>query len=123
MYISEQHTVFIIPLMILLFATPLLILSIKLNLFRQFTFKKFVTIFNKALLPQIFTGLISLLIAFIFDKSFYESGEGNIFTDIFIETVYFYCIIGLFMYLPSVGLLNIIKFVTTKLINKTTKIN
>jgi hypothetical protein len=121
MYISEQHTVFIIPLMILLLATPLLILSINLKFFRQFTFKKFVTILNKALLPQIIIGLTTLLIAFILDRSFYANGKGNIFTDIFIETTYFYCIIGLFMYLPSVGILNIIKFWTARLINRTKK--
>lgn len=123
MYISNQHDIFIYPLVILLFSMPLLFLAINLNLFKQFTFNKLVVIFNKAILPQIIIGLITLLIGFIFDKTFYTNGEGNIFTDVVIETAYCYSIIGLFMYLPSVGLLNIIKFVTTKVINKTTKTN
>jgi hypothetical protein len=112
MYISNQHTIFIYSLVFLLFAMPLVILAMKPDLFRRFTFDKLIVIFNKALLPQVIVGLFTLLIAFVFYKTFYANGEGNIFTDIFIETAYCYCIIGLFMYLPSVRLLNIIKFVT-----------
>jgi hypothetical protein len=121
MYISSQHTIFVYPLVILLFAIPLLIISIRLKLFKQFTFNKLVANFNRALLPQIIIGLIAFLVALILDKTFYTKEEGNVFTDILIETAYCYCIIGMFMYLPSVGLLNIIRLVLTKFTNRTTK--
>ena len=71
--------------------------------------------FNKALILQIIIGVMTLLISFVLDKIYYTNGDGNMFTDVFIESSYNFVVIGLFFYLPSLGLLNLINWLTKKI--------
>ena len=112
MYISEKDIVYIYPIMLLLLILPILVKSKKLNLFNNFTFTNLVSVLNKSIKYQFYIGVIALIISVIVDKLFYGNinRDGNIFTDVIIETTYCYTVIGIFMYLPFIGFLNLICF-------------
>jgi uncharacterized membrane protein len=120
MYTNEEHIVYIYIIMLLLLILPILAKSKNLNLLNNFTFNKLVLVLNKSIKYQFYIGVIALIISSVFDKIFYGSinSEGNIFTDIFIETAYYYTVIGIFMYLPFIGFINLISFGKQKLENR-----
>ena len=120
MYTEEKHLVYIIPIMLLLFVIPIIVKSQNLNLKNNLTFPKLLLVLNRTIKYQFAIGLIITIITFILDKIFYGkiNSYGNIFTDLFIETTYFYIVIGIFIYLPFVGILNLINIVKHKLTNK-----
>lgn len=113
MYYS--HTTIIYIILFLVFAFPLVLNSFKKKLFGQFSFNKLISIFNKTILYNVIVGIVAIVIASIFDKVFYTTDNGNNFAEIFIEATYSYTVIGLFFYLPSIGLLNLINWITKKL--------
>jgi len=98
-----------------MFLLPVLRHCIKNKLFRDFKFSKLTKTFNNAILLQIIVGVTALLISSILDKIFYTNGNGNAFTETFIESSYNFIVIGLFYYLPALGLLNIINWLTKKI--------
>jgi hypothetical protein len=98
-----------------MFLLPVLRHSIKNKLFRDFKFSNLTKTFNNAILLQIIVGVTALLISSILDKIFYTNGNGNIFTETFIESSYNFIVIGLFYYLPAIGLLNIINWLAKKI--------
>lgn len=113
MYYS--HTTIIYIILFLVFGFPLVLNSFKKKLFGQFSFNKLISICNTTILYNVIVGIVALIIAAIFDKVFYTTDNVNIFVEIFIEATYSYIVIGLFFYLPSIGLLNLINWTTKKL--------
>ena len=77
-------------------------------------------VLNKSIKYQFYIGIIALIISSIIDKIFYGNinSEGNLFTAIIIETTYYYIVIGIFMYLPLIGFINLISFGKQKLENR-----
>ena len=104
-----------IILTVLLFFLPVLFFSIKSNIFYLISLKCLTLTLNKALLIQIFEGLILIIIS----KSFghHELGhiEGRFPENLILETTLYFLIIGLFYYLPFAIILNIINFINLKL--------
>jgi hypothetical protein len=108
MYIDQNHTIVIYSIVILLLTTPLVFQAIRIKLIRNFSYVNFVKVVNRGFIFQLIIGVIITLISLYFDKVFYSNDKnGNIFSDIFIESTYCYIVLGSFFYLPAVGLINI----------------
>ncbi len=114
MYINSNHSVLLVIITIGLFSFPLLWTSIKRKLFAEFNLKSIAIIFNRALISQIIAGILLESISFVIDKLVYSNGDGNLFTELFIESTYYYVVIGVFIYLPSVGVMNLINWTLQK---------
>lgn len=114
MYINQNHSVLLIIITIGLFVLPLLWSSIKRKLFAELNLKSLTRVFNRALIAQIVVGILLLIITFSIDKLVYSNGDGNLFTELFIESTYYYVVIGVFIYLPCVGILNLINWTQQK---------
>ena len=103
-------------LTILLFGLPLVVFSIKTNIFKTFSFGQLTKVFNKALVIQLIIALTLILMTYFFERGFYSNGQGNDLTDICMETAYTYLIIGTFFYLPGLIILNMINLILKKTI-------
>jgi hypothetical protein len=90
-------------LVILLFLTPILWHFYFLGLPRKFYFSKLVITFNQSLKPQGVIAIILILLSWIGNQANFT------FDSIIVGTAYTYLVIGIFMYLPSLGFLNLIK--------------
>jgi hypothetical protein len=110
-----SHISMVTLFVVLLFAVPVLIIVIKQNIFTPFSLLRLTKTFNKAFLIQVLIGLIIALVAAVMDKVYYSNDSGNTFAEIFIGTTYTYIVIGTFMYLPCLGLLNLISWLTRKI--------
>jgi hypothetical protein len=108
-------------LTILLFLLPILIVAKTQALQKSFSFQNLLRSINKSLPLQIGLGLILLLSGYLLDKLVYVNSNGNAFTDSVIGTAYTFNVIGLFMYLPSLALLNLINLLL-KAISKSRRI-
>ena len=97
---------------ILLFLIPVLWNIYKSELFKKFSIVGLIKIFNKSLKLHGIIALCLILLTWV----------SNIldlkFDDILAETIYTFIVIGIFMYLPTLGILNLLK-VTIKKITKT----
>jgi hypothetical protein len=119
MYIDQNHIIVIYITVIMLLTIPLVLKAIRLKLFFNFNFLNLVKVLNRSIELQLIIGLIIMIIGILFDKVFYSNDRnGNIFSDIFIESTYCYIVIGLFLYLPTIGLINIINLVINRLKKK-----
>ncbi len=101
-------------ILVFLFSFPIILNAFKQSFFNPFTFRKLVITLNKSLLHFVVIGVVMCLIAIIIDKVFYTSGTGNVFTDTFIQTTYSFVVIGTFIFLPVIGLLNLINWIRKK---------
>ena len=99
-------------IVIILFLLPLLIIAFKQKLLKNFTFQSFTKVFNKAIIFQLITAGVTLIISKIMDTNIAPNGEINLFTHLFIESSLLFLIIGSFFYLPFLILLNIANLVT-----------
>ncbi len=115
MYFSNNNNIYVFSIVILLFLIPVLTTAIKERLFHVFEFKAFVNAINKAIKFQLIMGAILLVIMFAIDNLVYSNGQGNTFTEIIIESAYVFVVFGIFIYLPSVLVLNGIVWLTSKL--------
>ena len=111
---SLSHPTIVYAVLILLFGFPLAFNSVSKNLFRQFSFEKFISVFNKSFLHWIIIGLTIFVFNFNFAKFLYSQYD-NAFLEIFSGTVYCYLVIGMFCFVPSLGLLNLINLIVKKL--------
>ena len=113
MFIDQNHIIVIYIITILLLIIPLILPASRIKLFRNLNFSNFVKVLN--------IGVIMMIVGVILDKVFYsDEKNGNIFSEIFIESTYCYIVIGSFFYLPAIGLINIIKLLINRLNNKPT---
>ena len=121
MYIDQSHIIVIYLIVILLFVIPLFLQAIRIKLFLNFNFLNLVKVLNRSIVLQLIIGLGLTVIGALFDKVFYSDDMyENIFLSIFIESIVCYTVIGLFFYLPAIGLINIINLLI-KLINRLKK--
>ena len=92
----------------LLFLIPVLWNIYKSVFYKKFTIFGLVKIFNKSLIIQ---GAILIFLIFI---SWVWNKANFIFDDILAGTLYTYFIIEIFMYLPCLALLNLVKLIIEK---------
>jgi len=102
-------------LVILLLSIPVIRIGTKRNIFNRFTFSGLIQVLNKAFVAQLIIGLVVFLLAIVLDKTFYSNGNDNKFCEVIIVTAYTYLVIGGFIYLPALGILNAINLFTKKL--------
>lgn len=95
-------------LVILLFLIPILINIYKNRLLNNFTIIDLIKTFNKSLRIQ---GIIALCM-FVFGFLSFNFG---FLEDIIIGTAYTYIIVGIFMYLPILFILNLIRVLVEKI--------
>lgn len=95
-------------LIILLLGLPILWNARKNQIWKSFNFLKLINTINKSLLPQGIIGLILILLAWLEDLVDFESNH------LATQTTYTYFIIIFFMYLPALGILNLIKQIVSK---------
>ena len=114
MYIDNSHSFVLNLTTIGLFLAPRLWTVFTRKLFQNFNTNNLIIAFNRTLFFQIFIGIFLIIISFFIDKLIYTNDDGNLASALFIEATYYYTVIGFFIYLPFVGLLNIINWVAKK---------
>jgi hypothetical protein len=114
MYIDNNHSIILNLITISLFLFPLLRTSFTRKLFQNLNLKNLIIVLNKTFVFQIIIGILLTIISFFIDKLIYINGDGNLASVLFIEATYYYVIIGFFYYLPFVGIMNIINWITKK---------
>lgn len=108
--------IYVYPIVILLFVLPILTTAIRERIFSAFNIKALLNAFNKAIKYQVIIGVSTLILAYIVDALVYSHGEGSTFAAVFIESSYAFVVIGIFMYLPCLAILNGIVWLTNKLV-------
>ncbi|MBK0403147.1 hypothetical protein I5M27_09135 [Adhaeribacter sp. BT258] len=103
---------------ILLFLIPILIVAKNQGLQKPLTFQKILRIFNKALLIQFVLGLTLFLTAFSLDKIDYVDNNVEMVAYNVVGMAYTFNVIGLFMYLPVIALLNLISLIIKVIFGK-----
>jgi hypothetical protein len=111
---SEKYSALLYSFLILVFLIPILFKAKKNKLLHNFTLEHFVLTLNSATILQIFVAIAILTLAFIFDKAFYENGNGNYVSDFYMNAVFSYVFVGLFIYLPLIGLFNLFRLTKSK---------
>ena len=90
-------------LIVLLFGIPIVWNIYRSNLMRNFKYISLLKIINKSLIIQGVILIVLIILSWIFDFNNFQ------YQSIVIGTTYTYYIIGIFMYLPILGLLNLIR--------------
>jgi hypothetical protein len=96
---------------VILFVFPLLYFIISQKSFYQFSIQKLTKSFNYAFVAQMAIAIIIILLMKLIDNEIYGYEKGNDLTDIFMSTGITYTIIGAFIYIPGLIILNIITFI------------
>lgn len=99
-------------LVVLFFGVPILWNAKKNGLYKNLGFTKLIKTFNKSLIIQGIIGLILFILSWIWNST------DSTFDSLIVGTTYTYLVIGLFMYLPALGILNLIKLITHKKLKK-----
>mgnify|MGYP003595544830 CR=1 FL=1 len=102
-----------IILTVLLFFLPVLFFSIKSNIFSHISLNRFTLTLNKALLIQIFEGLILIIISKSFGHELWH--ECSFLENLIMELTFYFVLIWIFFYLPIIIILNLINFINLKL--------
>ncbi|HEX9826669.1 MAG TPA: hypothetical protein VGA80_08730 [Flavobacteriaceae bacterium] len=110
MIVSDIETVTV--LVILLFGIPILWNARKNELFKSFDFIKLIKTINKSLKIQGILGLILIPLTWTWNSADF------IFDSVLTGTTYTYLVVGFFMYLPALGILNLIKLGIEKKLGK-----
>lgn len=115
MYESLEEKLFSV-ILIMLFLAPVLIISIRKNVFRKFSFSSLIKVLNSAFIIQLFIGVAFFIVSLLIKKygGSYEYGHGNRSRDLFSGAFMAYSIIMLF-YTPALIILNISKLFIGKL--------
>lgn len=115
MYFDPDYMVTVSIIVALLFIIPIALKASNNKLFKNFTFKQFIRVLNQALIYQIITGVITLLIALVFCYNYSDKNNIliNTLTNTIVDSMYCYIIVGCFCYLPIVGLINLINLIIT----------
>lgn len=90
-------------LVVIFFGFPIILNARKNELWDSFNFIELINTINKSLIIQGIIGLILILITLLWNSANFK------FNSFIAETTYTYLIIGIFMYLPALGILNLIK--------------
>ncbi len=99
----------LVALFVVLFlGIPIASISYKNGLFKSFRFIKLVNTINKSLKHQGIIGLLLILLSWIW------SWIDLKYDGLIVGTTYTYLVIGFFIYLPALLLLNFIKFILIK---------
>jgi hypothetical protein len=107
----EEVTVIVV----LLFLIPVLWNFYINRIFEKFTFVELIKTFNKSLKIQGIIAVALIPFSWIWNKFDF------VFDYIIAETVYTYIVVGIFMYLPSLAFLNLIKLILETRIEKNNK--
>ncbi|MCR9263104.1 MAG: hypothetical protein NXH86_03045 [Flavobacteriaceae bacterium] len=92
-------------LVIIFFGLPIIWSARKNELFKSFNFVGLVKAINKSLMVQGIIGLFLILMTWIWNSADFK------YDSLIVGTTYTYVVIGLFMYLPALGILNLIKLI------------
>lgn len=95
-----------IVLTVLLFAIPVLYFLISKKALKPFSFKQLIKSFNLALIIQFILAFLLYSLTVYLNNKIYTEGNGTDLTDIFLNTAMNYTIVGAFLYLPSIVVLN-----------------
>jgi hypothetical protein len=110
MYVGNIALVTVI--VVVLFALPIFATAISQKIPKPFIIlHHFTKVFNKAFIIQLIIGVVLVVATIIVDRTLYRNGYSNVFLDTFAGTAYVYTVVGLFMYLPALGLLNLINWI------------
>lgn len=101
---------FSIILTVILFGLPVLYFIIKQSVFASFTLKKLTKAFNYTFIVQLIVGIILLIAMKIWDKNITPQTQLNYMDDVIFYTIWGYIVIGYFIYVPSLIVLNLISF-------------
>ena len=99
-------------LVVLFFGVPILWNAQKNGLWKSFNFIGLIKTINKSLIIQGIIGLILILLTWLWNSADFK------FDSFVAGTTYTYLIIGIFMYLPALGILNLIKLGIKKNLGK-----
>jgi len=110
MIVSDIGTVTV--LVILLFGLPILWNAKKNGLWKSFNIIGLINTINKSLIIQGIIGLILIPLTWLWNSADFK------FDSLITGTTYTYLVIGLFMYLPALGILNLIKLGIKKNLEK-----
>ncbi|MBC3758534.1 hypothetical protein H7U19_08975 [Hyunsoonleella sp. SJ7] len=99
-------------LVIIFFGLPIIWNARKNGLWKSFNFIGLIKTINKALIIQGVIGLILILLTWLWNSADFK------FDSFVAGTTYTYLIIGIFMYLPALGILNLIKLGIKKNLEK-----
>jgi hypothetical protein len=102
------------PTVIILFFIPVLIMSIRLAIFKSFSFRCLTKVLNKAFVIQIIIGIVSLVCAKIIDINLIYFEKAEWFRDLVVNSAIVFSVIGVFFYLPSLILINIANWIIIK---------
>ena len=105
-YINEKHIIYVILGLLVIFFIPLVLVAKNKKLLKKINFKSLIIVLNKSLYFQIIIGIFLLLISFLIQKSVYVSQNGF---DLLIIEISFSFILIMILYLPIIGVLNLIK--------------
>ena len=95
-------------LVVLFFGVPILWNAQKNGLWKSFNLIGLIKTINKSLIIQGIIGLILIPLTWLWNSADFK------FDSLISGTTYTYLIIGLFMYLPALGILNLIKLIAEK---------
>ena len=109
---------------ITLFLLPVLIETFRKNLFRQFSFPTLIRVFNWAFVIQLICGVILFIVVSIIDRNdpflkdnFHAGDKVNHFNLILFGVQWVFSVVGLFMYLPALIILNTVYWTVLKFKN------
>ncbi|MBD0825504.1 hypothetical protein [Aestuariibaculum marinum] len=106
MIVSDIGTVTV--LVILLFGLPILWNAKKNGLWKSLNLIGLIKTINKSLIIQGIIGLVLIPLTWLWNSADFK------FDSLITGTTYTYLVIGLFMYLPALGILNLIKLIVEK---------
>jgi len=100
----------------LLYAIPIFWNAQKNNLFKSFSFIELIKTINKSLIIQIVIGLILIPLFRLLDFLDFD------FLDLILVISWTYLLIGIYWYLPTLGILNITKMIADKKLKRNNSI-
>lgn len=114
---SNNLSPYIISITLLVFVIPFILVSKKKGTFRFFTFHIMTVTFNWTLLYFAIISILFLAAMKIMDVSVYgqEESNGNDFAEVVMGVCYSYVVIGAFLYVPSIGVVNLVNLIINKI--------
>jgi hypothetical protein len=105
-YINEKHIIYVILAILFIFFIPIILVAKNKKLLEKINFKSLIIVLNKSFYFQVIIGIFLLLIVYLIQKTIYVSQSGF---DLLIIEISFSFILIMILYLPIIGVLNLIK--------------
>ena len=102
-----SHIEVVTLIVIVLFAIPIAIRAFRIKGALR-TFPGVVQTFNRALIGQVLIGIVLGIVMALYDGKVYHAFASEYSIEIVMGTAYTFVIVGLFYYLPSLLLLNVV---------------